>query len=167
MSAKIILAFLLRASIIEDDNRIIHLQGGVQVPTGGERPTGRKSATAQALNRCESGTDSYSLDGRRCSQKASFCASLRQYSGDGLSSGYFCKGVYFYVNSIHRLLRRPKDPQNCRHRHALGGGHHPHGSGLPDPLPHPHLCQDGLLRAARPPGSLQPRAGQRRGCLSG
>ena len=58
------LAFLKRPSIIEADNEIKCLQGGVKVPTGGivrERFGFRQ----RQLTRRNSGTDSESLDGRR------------------------------------------------------------------------------------------------------
>ncbi len=87
----------------------------------------------------------------------------------------FRKGVYFYVYKTSvppdpcRLPRRslPQGPRPGRHRHALGGGHGAHGPGLPHPLPHPALREDGLLRAPRPAGGLRPGSGQRRGGVPG
>ena len=38
---------------------------------------------------------------------------------------------------------------------------------FPHALPDPVLCEDGLLRAARPPGGLQPGTRQRRGGVPG
>ena len=58
------LAFLQEVAIIEDDNWIRCLQGGVKVPTGGTVRE-RFGPGRRQLTRCDSGTDSDSLDGRR------------------------------------------------------------------------------------------------------
>ena len=57
-------AFLAKGGIIESDNEIRCLQGGVKVPTGG-RVRERFGSDRRQLTRCDSGTDSDSLDGRR------------------------------------------------------------------------------------------------------
>ena len=51
-------AFSAKLCIIKNDNRIIHLQGGVKVPTGGDGLWASVRDRCKALNRCNSGTDS-------------------------------------------------------------------------------------------------------------
>ena len=57
-------AFFGEGDIIELDNEIKCLQGGVKVPTGGIVRE-RFGPCQRQPTRCDSGTDSDSLDGRR------------------------------------------------------------------------------------------------------